>query len=409
MFTVYYGSDGRLDQIDFEAIGNRTGHDFTDTVIDVASAAIFENIWFVLPQLGADLYVGKPVLPRTSDEMVHRLKAELLPAMRNSPKWKSYLQEHDTSEREFERLLTSINQTSDVLIRGTVVRDGLEFIHASGDASFDLKIAEGSFRTQTNMEILIDPFTGLVRVAEMVSKGTMNIPGAGKYEKIPIFMRLQTETLTHKRVAPSLYKGKARPQVQPQGPSSIAAIYEGALPAIFTVIAENSQGSAFAISPYLLVTNAHVVGDARYVEVRRLGGAAFQAEVLSVFGGEIDLAFLVTDEVAAQNPLQLARDLPQIGSQALLIGSPIGLEGTLTGGLVSQYRRIQGATFVQINADMNPGSSGGPLLNMAGEVIGVATLYSNPKKGVVGLNFAIAATEIERHMPTSARALFVTQ
>lgn len=79
----------------------------------------------------------------------------------------------------------------------------------------------------------------------------------------------------------------------------------------------------------------------------------------------------------------------------LAIGSPLELEGTLTDGLVSALRETQDGVWIQTNAALNPGNSGGPLLNMEGEVVGVNTLKV-VKEDIEGLGFAVSVEEVKR-------------
>jgi S1-C subfamily serine protease len=74
----------------------------------------------------------------------------------------------------------------------------------------------------------------------------------------------------------------------------------------------------------------------------------------------------------------------------------------------SQIRTHKTLTFIQIDAAVNPGNSGGPVLNMAGEVIGVATLISRSEKGFVGLNFAVASVDVLEQMPQFMQSLTVS-
>ncbi|MGA8053797.1 MAG: DegQ family serine endoprotease [Burkholderiales bacterium] len=153
------------------------------------------------------------------------------------------------------------------------------------------------------------------------------------------------------------------------------------------------QGSGFIISPDgVILTNAHVIADATEVNVRLSDRREFKAKVLGT-DRRTDVGVLKID----------ARDLPsvrfgdptrvKVGEWVAAIGSPFGLENTVTAGIVSaKSRSLPDETyvpFIQTDVAINPGNSGGPLFNLAGEVIGInSTIYSRTG-GYMGLSFAV--------------------
>jgi putative serine protease PepD len=160
-----------------------------------------------------------------------------------------------------------------------------------------------------------------------------------------------------------------------------------------------------------IVTNAHVVGDNRQVQVRFNDKSDFvDAQVLSV-DASTDLAALKVDESAAQGvrPLKLAdSDKVQVGDTAIAIGYPLGLDRTATAGIISGLeRQIQSPNgfsidkVIQTDAPINPGNSGGPLLNAEGEVIGVNSQIATAGggEGSVGIGFAIPANTVKQVLP----------
>jgi serine protease Do len=153
------------------------------------------------------------------------------------------------------------------------------------------------------------------------------------------------------------------------------------------------QGSGFIIDPSgIVLTNAHVVKGASSVTVKLTDRREFQAQVLGA-DPKTDIAVLKID---AQNlptvKLGSSRDL-QVGEWVLAIGSPFGFENTVTAGVVSAKGRSlpddSYVPFIQTDAAVNPGNSGGPLFNARGEVVGInAQIYSR-SGGFQGLSFAI--------------------
>jgi len=157
-----------------------------------------------------------------------------------------------------------------------------------------------------------------------------------------------------------------------------------------------SQGSGFFISgDGYVVTNHHVVRDAKTVEVMLDDGSTFAAEVVGN-DPRTDLALLKIDAPDEDFPyVELAGERSRIGDWVVAIGNPFGLGGTVTAGIISAEARDIGAgpydEFLQIDAPINRGNSGGPTFNLAGEVVGVNTAIFSPSGGNVGIAFAIPA------------------
>lgn len=158
-------------------------------------------------------------------------------------------------------------------------------------------------------------------------------------------------------------------------------------------------GSGFIIdADGYIVTNNHVVEDADVITVTLHDGEAHEAELLGA-DPKTDLALLKID---AQE-LTAARfgdsDAVRVGDWVVAIGNPFGFGGTATVGIVSARGRDLRAgpydDFLQIDAPINQGNSGGPVFNMAGEVIGINTAIYSPNGGNVGIGFAIPANQAE--------------
>jgi serine protease Do len=148
-------------------------------------------------------------------------------------------------------------------------------------------------------------------------------------------------------------------------------------------------GSGFIIDPAgVIVTNAHVVGRAAAVQVRLFDGRRFKARVLGRDRG-IDLAVVRIDGVAGLPALPLGdSDRARVGELVLALGHPFGLEHTVSFGIVSRKgppptTAVPGLDFIQTDAAINPGNSGGPLINMAGEAIGLNSAAA--RNGSIGV------------------------
>jgi serine protease Do len=160
-----------------------------------------------------------------------------------------------------------------------------------------------------------------------------------------------------------------------------------------------AQGSGFFISPDgYAVTNNHVVEDTSKVEVTLDDGKTYQARVIGT-DKRTDLA-LIKVEGGHDFPFaRLSDDKVRIGDWVLAVGNPFGLGGTVTAGIVSANGRDIGSgpydNYIQIDAPVTKGNSGGPSFNMRGEVVGVNTAIYSPSGGSVGIAFSIPAATVK--------------
>jgi serine protease Do len=159
------------------------------------------------------------------------------------------------------------------------------------------------------------------------------------------------------------------------------------------------QGSGFFISADgYAVTNNHVVDRANNVQVTADDGRTYQARVIGT-DPRTDLALIKVDGRNDFPYVTLADAPPRIGDWVLAVGNPFGLGGTVTAGIVSANGRDIGAgpydDFIQIDAPVNRGNSGGPTFDVNGHVIGVNTAIFSPSGGNVGIAFAIPANTVK--------------
>ena len=163
------------------------------------------------------------------------------------------------------------------------------------------------------------------------------------------------------------------------------------------------QGSGFFISPNgYIVTNNHVVANAVKVEVLTDSGATLEAKVVGT-DAKSDLALIKVDGRTDFPFVKLANASPKIGEWVVAMGNPFGLGGTVTAGIVSAQGRDIGSgsydDYIQIDAPVNRGNSGGPTFNLKGEVIGVNTAIYSPSGGSVGIAFDIPAATVASVVP----------
>lgn len=191
------------------------------------------------------------------------------------------------------------------------------------------------------------------------------------------------------------------------------AVFAQANPAVVQVVTSgqtfggltpSGSGSGFVVDARgLILTNYHVVADARAVSVTFSSGEDREAQVLGFDRGN-DLALLKVDLPANVPVATLGdSDQTQVGETAIAIGSPFGLDQTVTQGIISAVDRDwqpgSGRTqrnLLQTDTPINPGNSGGPLLNARGEVIGINTMIESPVRGSVGVGFAVPINTARR-------------
>lgn len=161
------------------------------------------------------------------------------------------------------------------------------------------------------------------------------------------------------------------------------------------VVPTTSLGSGFFVSDDgYIVTNNHVIDDAQSFTVIMYDGTEYPATLI---GSDplTDIALLKVDADRQFTYVRFSETPVRVGDWALAVGSPYDLAGTVTLGIVSgQERRITGGAydqFLQIDAAVNRGNSGGPTFNLAGEVIGVNTAIFSPSGGNIGIAFAVPA------------------
>ncbi|MGA9995351.1 MAG: tetratricopeptide repeat protein [Pyrinomonadaceae bacterium] len=155
-----------------------------------------------------------------------------------------------------------------------------------------------------------------------------------------------------------------------------------------------ARGSGFFISPNRVVTNRHVIEGAYKADVHLSNGNIYNVKGVLGVDGEGDIALLEVDvpPAAPVTPLTVVRITPQEGESVVVIGNPFGLEGSVSNGIVSAVRDIPNfGRIIQITAPISPGSSGSPVVNMQGQVIGVATLQLTDGQS---LNFAVPSERI---------------
>ena len=159
-----------------------------------------------------------------------------------------------------------------------------------------------------------------------------------------------------------------------------------------------AAGSGFVVSSDgYIVTNNHVVDGATKVKVSFDDQEEIDAKIVGT-DSRTDLALLKIEPKKPLTVLKFASKTPRVGEWVLAVGNPFGLGGTVTAGIVSALARNIGGPYdyMQIDAAVNHGNSGGPTFNLEGDVVGVNTAIYSPTGGNVGIAFAVPAETVKR-------------
>ena len=187
------------------------------------------------------------------------------------------------------------------------------------------------------------------------------------------------------------------------GSRPIEKVVETVSRSVVQIDADAGHGSGFIIDKSgLVVTNAHVVGKASQVRLWLLNGRGYNGEVLGV-DSRADLAVV---QILGENQFEALRlGTPQethLGEDVIALGFPFAEVGdniTITRGVLSSTRSVDGVKLLQTDAAINPGNSGGPLINMSGDVIGVNT-FKITGRAVDNIGFAVSVEELKPRLPT---------
>lgn len=195
---------------------------------------------------------------------------------------------------------------------------------------------------------------------------------------------------------------------KPDELTGVTDVADTVLPSVVFIETPQSTGSGFVVrADGYLLTNHHVVaGDTDNIAVTFADGTKEPAELVGA-ASSYDIAVLEVDRDDLE-PLDLAdSEDVTVGEQVVAIGAPLGLEGTVTTGIVSAMNRPVTAgdmvetafiNAIQTDAPINPGNSGGPLVNMSGDVVGIASAIAQVPgaSGSIGLGFAIPSNQVRR-------------
>jgi Flp pilus assembly protein TadD len=165
------------------------------------------------------------------------------------------------------------------------------------------------------------------------------------------------------------------------------------------------QGTGFFITiTGDVITNYHVLQEAEYADVKTGDGNVYPVRMVLADDREGDLIRISVDTFGdTTRPASIAKTLPEVGEHVVVFGSPLGLERTVSDGIISAVREIPGfGRIMQVTAPISPGSSGSPVVNMKGEVVGIISFFVGPGQN---LNFAIPGERIAKLTPEDGKTL----
>ena len=186
--------------------------------------------------------------------------------------------------------------------------------------------------------------------------------------------------------------------------SLVISLYEKINPAIVCVDSHVSDGISCGTGCVIdkrgiILTSAHVVDVGQSVVVTMFNGQDYNAKVIHRLGENKDIALLKIDVPIELKTVKLGdSEKIRVGQKVLAIGNPFGFNGTLTQGIISRIDYAKNR--IQTDAAINPGSSGGPLLNKAGEIIGINQAIYNPDNNIsnIGIGFAIPINLVKEYL-----------
>ncbi len=184
------------------------------------------------------------------------------------------------------------------------------------------------------------------------------------------------------------------------------SVYEKITPAIVAIEAQLTDGvsagtGCIVSSDGLILTGSHVVENHKDIDVTTNNGQTYKAQFIAQMGKNKDLALI---KINPKRPLQTVSfgdsESVKVGQKVLSIGNPFGFSNTLTQGIISRIDYVKNR--FQTDAAINPGCSGGPLLNSTGEVIGISQSIYNPDHNIsnIGIGFAIPSNEAIKFIAT---------
>lgn len=188
---------------------------------------------------------------------------------------------------------------------------------------------------------------------------------------------------------------------------SIVSLYKKINPAIVSVDSHIHHGISCGTGCIIdksgvILTSAHVIGSGKNIIVTMSNGQNYDAKIYKRFDKNEDIVLLKIPAIQNLKTVKFGdSEKIKVGQKVLAIGNPFGFNGTLTQGIISRIDYVKNR--IQTDAAINPGSSGGPLLNKHGEIIGINQAIFNPDDNIsnIGIGFAIPINAVKEYMQSS--------
>ncbi|WP_250396847.1 trypsin-like peptidase domain-containing protein [Synechococcus sp. MU1651] len=286
--------------------------------------------------------------------------------------------------------------------------------------SIELFVGSDSYKLygDDGLFYLPEPFINSIKNASELTKVNLKFKtSSGGYGVAPLGPEtIQSLKRLYNKAIPTWEKPKVNISLQSVNKNKLDVedIASQSLPSIVMLKNDRSTGSGFILGKDTVLTNRHVVSgrDPRFL-ITSPSGVKSEGEVVYI-DRKLDFAIVRSTGINRSSPLPLCyRSYPFPGQSVVALGSPLGLAGTVTTGIVSAVRSPQTSgdlkgvapnyiTLIQTDAAISPGNSGGPLLNNRGEVIGVNTWNLGARGGAQNINFAISIVDILKALEVQA-------
>ena len=182
--------------------------------------------------------------------------------------------------------------------------------------------------------------------------------------------------------------------------TQLSNIYTETKEAVVQIQSINNKGKVittgtgfYIFNENSVVTNYHVIKDAPFIQIINASGSKHIVQNIKFISAKKDIAILTT--AYSSYFLEVAESKPNVGADVFTIGNPLGLESTLSTGIISGLRNTKDALLIQTTTPISRGSSGGPLMTKDGKVIGITTFYLSESQN---LNFAVSVQKINEEL-----------
>lgn len=256
---------------------------------------------------------------------------------------------------------------------------------------FSLTGSEGLYVLNAKVRRALEASNGIPKISLRLGGNNSVIYNIGPNSSKSIKKLISEEAEQDKAVR----LGVVNISLTPSIPKSdlVQPVIKRALPGVAQISTPRGKGTGFLIDPQgLLLTNRHVVGRFPEVDVRFSDNRSYRAKVIGRTA-DLDIALLRLEGMSSQSKLPALplciQKTATVGEDIIVIGNPLGLQASTTRGIISGVRNEDGSTMLQIDAPVNPGNSGGPIVNYNGEVVGIVT-SKMVALGIEGIGFGIA-------------------